>query len=86
MEFTPWLFALNQHFQSITYILYEIRMKIWFPLKYEREIFVLSDGGTLALDWAVDYEGGLPLKGSPRPILTVVSGLSGGNDNGYLYS
>ena len=61
-------------------------MKLWFPIKYEREIFKLSDGGQIALDWAIDLEGGVPLKNSKRPILTCVAGLSGGSDNGYLYS
>ena len=61
-------------------------MKIWFPLKYEREIFILSDGGTIALDWQIDQDGGIPNEKSTKPILAVVAGLSGGNDNGYLYS
>lgn len=38
------------------------------------------------MDWQVDHEGGLPRKHSQRPILCLVSGLSGGNDNMYLYS
>jgi predicted alpha/beta-fold hydrolase len=29
-------------------------MKIRFPLKYDRELFKLSDGGTIALDWNID--------------------------------
>jgi hypothetical protein len=47
---------------TLIYALFEMRMKIFFPFKYEREIFTLSDGGTIALDWQLDYEGGLPLK------------------------
>jgi predicted alpha/beta-fold hydrolase len=37
--------------QAMFYMLFEIRMKICFPLKYERELLELSDGGTLAIDW-----------------------------------
>ena len=46
----------------------------------------MSDGGTIALDWVIDHEGELPRKNSSRPILCCFSGLSGGNDNLYLYS
>ena len=53
-------------------------------IKFEREIFTLSDGGTIALDWVIDHEGGIPKKGHTRPILCMFSGLAGGNDNLYL--
>jgi predicted alpha/beta-fold hydrolase len=76
--------------------LFEIRMKLAFPIQYERELFKLSDGGTIALDWYKDevgwgskinnHEGGIPKENDKRPILACVAGLSGGNDNGYLYS
>lgn len=48
----------------------------------------MSDGGTIALDWLVDHEGGIPKKGSVsnRPILCMFAGLAGGNDNLYLRS
>ena len=59
-------------------------------IKFERELFKLSDGGTIALDWVVDHEGGIPKKGpssiNSRPILCMFSGLAGGNDNLYLQS
>jgi predicted alpha/beta-fold hydrolase len=54
MEFKPWFLALNGHLQCVTYIMFEIRMKIEFPVKYEREMIKLSDGGTIALDWYID--------------------------------
>lgn len=63
------------------------------PLKYERELFKLSDGGTIALDWHKDENNGSTGRPSlnssekrQRPILACVSGLNGGNDNLYLYS
>jgi predicted alpha/beta-fold hydrolase len=67
-------------------------VKIRKPLKYEREIIKLSDGGTIALDWYIDESGGIPIKAQEyqkqcrKPILACVSGLSGGNNNLYLYS
>jgi predicted alpha/beta-fold hydrolase len=64
-------------------------------MKYDRELFRLSDGGTIALDWHIDEAGGRPqpigeeyglsIK-STKPILCMISGLSGGNDNLYVYS
>lgn len=55
-------------------------------MRFEREIFKLSDGGTLALDWVLDEEGGVPRKNSSRPILACIAGLSGSNNNAYLIS
>jgi predicted alpha/beta-fold hydrolase len=56
-----------------------------------REEFVLSDGGLMALDWTIDQDGNaLPVfdkDGRPtKPILIVVPGLSGANDNLYTVS
>ena len=86
MYYTPYMLTLNGHLQAIFYLICEIIFKVYFPIKYEREIFRLSDGGQIALDWVIDHEGGFPRKNSQRPILCLVSGLSGGNDNMYLYS
>jgi len=70
-------------------------VKLRKPLKYDRELFRLSDGGTIALDWHIDDIGGRPPiieDGSTlnlfnhKPILCLISGLSGGNDNLYVYS
>lgn len=61
-------------------------MKAFYPYSYERELFILSDGGTIALDWQIDQEGGFPKKNSQRPIMVCLAGLSGGNDNAYMYS
>jgi predicted alpha/beta-fold hydrolase len=64
-------------------------------MKYDRELFKLSDGGTIALDWHIDESDGIPSAigeedfyhlPSKRPILCLISGLSGGNDNLYVYS
>lgn len=67
------------------FIAVELLLKLVYPIKYERELFKLEDGGTIALDWVVDHEGGLPRKLSARPVVCLMSGLSGGNNNLYLY-
>jgi predicted alpha/beta-fold hydrolase len=73
--------------QAFLSVLCEICLKVYYPLKYKREMFTMSDGGTIALDWVIDHDGEkLPKKHSRRPILACFSGLSGGNDNLYLYS
>ena len=84
--YTPYFLTLNQHWQAVFYLLAEIANRYINPMKFEREMFQLSDGGTIALDWVVDHEGGLPRKHSQRPVLCCISGLSGGNDNLYLAS
>ena len=67
-------------------VIAELFLKISFPIRYEREFFNLSDGGTIAIDWAMDSEGGIPKDNFKRPILCCFAGIGGGNDNMYLYS
>lgn len=64
LHYTPYMLTLNGHMQSFTYLFCEIYIKLFYKLKYEREIFKLSDGGTIALDWVIDHEGGFPRKNS----------------------
>ncbi len=57
----PHPLTLNGHLQAIIYMMMEVVLtKIKFPLKYDRELFLLSDGGTIALDWNIDDQGGRP--------------------------
>ena len=93
ITYIPHALAINGHVQAFIYVWIELFMvKIRKPLKYEREIIKLSDGGTIALDWYIDESGGIPIKAQEyqkqcrKPILACVSGLSGGNNNLYLYS
>ena len=88
MTYTPHTLTLTGNMQSFIYAWCEIFIKWLYPFKYERELFTLSDGGTIAIDWVVDHEGGIPIPGSShnRPILVMFSGLAGGNDNLYFYS
>lgn len=80
------MLTLNRHVTTIFYLFVEAYTKLVYKLRFERELFRLSDGGTIALDWVLDHEGGLPRKNSQRPILCLCPGLSGGNDNLYLWS
>ncbi len=86
MEYTPYTLTVNGHLQAIMSVICELVLKIRYPIKYKREMFTLSDGGTIAIDWVQDYEGDFPKEKSPRPILCLFAGISGGNDNLYLYS
>ena len=51
-------------------------------IKYDREIFMLEDGGTLALEWF----GGVPSKddGDQRPILVCIAGLGSSTQATYV--
>jgi predicted alpha/beta-fold hydrolase len=87
MSYTPYFLTLTGNMQSFIYAWCEIYFKFAFPYRFERELFTLSDGGTIAIDWVIDHEGGIPVEGrSTRPILLMFSGLAGGNDNLYFYS
>lgn len=66
-------------------------MQKFFPPKYEREEFDLADGGVMAIDWTVEDDGtAYPQEGKDgkltKPILLLLPGLSGGNDNLYTIS
>eukprot|EP00347_Sterkiella_histriomuscorum_P006268 403353420 len=86
LTYTPYFLALSGNMQSFVYMWTEIFVKLISNVKFERELFTLSDGGTIALDWVVDHEGGVPKSGHTRPILCMFSGLAGGNDNLYMRS
>lgn len=86
LTYTPYFLALSGNMQSFVYMWTEIFTKMFTKVKFERELFKLSDGGTIALDWVIDHEGGIPKKGHTRPILCMFSGLAGGNDNLYILS
>ena len=77
MAYTPYIFAINNHIQGIIYTLIgmiETRVD-YLSIKYDRELFTLKDGGTLAIDW---YDGSpTPGDEDQRPILVCISGLGG---------
>lgn len=87
LVYTPYFLALSGNMQSFIYCWTEIFTKMFNKtIKFQRELLTLSDGGTIALDWVIDQEGGMPQKGLKRPILCLFSGLAGGNDNLYIQS
>lgn len=45
LVYKPWMFALINHMQIFVYLLFEIRMKLFPTLQFERELFDLEDGG-----------------------------------------
>ena len=64
LHFTPHMLALNPHLHTVSYMFVELYTKYFYGLKFEREMFRLSDGGTIAIDWLIDHEGGFPRKHS----------------------
>ena len=63
------------------------RRHLW-SFKYKRQILKLSDGGQIALDWAVPKCPELESKisNNKTPLLVVVPGLTGHNDDLYMVS
>ncbi|CAL9020824.1 unnamed protein product [Prunus brigantina] len=83
---TPWL--SSPHFQTV-FLSFFGRPPAF---SYRRELFNLSDGGTVALDWLLssDVSGGvfstnntIP-KGDTTPIVLVIPGLTSDSDAAYI--
>jgi len=64
IKYTPYWCSLNGFLNCIMFLFCEVASKLFKPVKYERELFKLPDGGTIGIDWAIDHEGGLPKKHS----------------------
>jgi predicted alpha/beta-fold hydrolase len=57
------------------------------PVKFDRDLIKLKDGGTAGVDWNIDEDGsGRPKPNEKKPILLLYPGLSGGNKNLYTLS
>ena len=83
LGYTPYAFAFNSHLQGIIYTFYSGAHERFkqLQIKYSRELFILKDGGTLAIDW----DGGIPEgDGDKRPVLVCISGLGGGTHATYV--
>ena len=63
--------------------------KFYNKQKFDRELIIAEDGGTIGIDWYIDDDGlGKPMiiEGvKPKPILILVPGLGGGSDNLYTH-
>ncbi|KAM2212174.1 hypothetical protein COP1_022371 [Malus domestica] len=81
---TPWL--ASPHLQTLFLNFFGNTPEV----TYQREFFRLSDGGTIALDWAAAarshiFGGGLvPKDDSKTPIVVVLPGLTSDSDSAYV--
>jgi len=87
MEYRPWIGALNVHMQGFVFVIIELWTDLCFSLGkkqvYEREIFELSDGGEIALDWLIHTQKHYD---SQRNIIVVVPGINGDSSKPYVLS
>ncbi len=75
--FRPTSWASSTHAQTVLGLLRTA--SIWG--RYHRQLVMISDGGTIAIDWwqGCDQEQGTP----DRPVLVVLHGINGGSHEGY---
>ena len=50
-EYVPYSFVWNVHLQGVFFTPYTMIHETFFKAKYYREVFALSDGEKIALDW-----------------------------------
>jgi predicted alpha/beta-fold hydrolase len=91
LRYRPYFLSPVPLLQFIVYLITEVSAKIFKNPKYLREEFDLKDGGLMAIDWVLDRDGTaypvLDKTGCPtKPILLLIPGLSGGNNNLYTLS
>jgi len=84
MQFEPYTFGILPLTQTLIFIFYEIFNQVVFPAGYTRELLVISDGGTLALDWDQGIPN--PDEKPSKPILIMIPGVAGDSDNMYQIS
>jgi abhydrolase domain-containing protein 1/3 len=58
--------------------------RIFSKIKYRRELFVLSDHGTVGLDWVESYKGQICSYDSKAPTVIMMHGLCGDSNAEYL--
>ncbi|XP_046959651.1 phospholipase ABHD3 [Vanessa cardui] len=75
---TPW--CVESRLQTVLGSV--LRSHLLSHIHYRREILRLSDGGQVALDWAEIEEE--TEDGSPRPVMLVLPGLTGGSQADYV--
>ena len=66
--------------QSLVFVPYAEIHQAYFTVDYWREIFTLSDGEKIAIDWFEEE----PKLDDKRPVLVVYGGLGGGHQNTYM--
>jgi hypothetical protein len=53
LVYTPWVLGVSCFLQTFFYVIFEIIQNI-ISEKFERELIILPDGGTVGIDWNVD--------------------------------
>ena len=89
LVYQPYWFGLSPFFQSLFYMITEISYQVLYDEAFDRETFVLEDGGTLGIDWAHDKDDEDKNSARPngkRPVLLLAPGLGGKSDNLYTTS
>ena len=85
MEYVPYALSWMVHLQAIVFTPYTSFHESVFTVKYFREIFILSDGENIALDWFEEPKPqGKKLKKEKRPLLVCIGGLGGGQQATYM--
>ncbi|KAL6748722.1 Alpha/Beta hydrolase protein [Haematococcus lacustris] len=77
--YRPVPFLTNRHVETI----FASRFRRTPPIVYRREILHMHDGGSVALDWELDFSCALELPGN-APILILLAGLTGGSSDSYV--
>ncbi|KAL7119621.1 hypothetical protein ACP275_02G074100 [Erythranthe tilingii] len=72
---TPWL--CSPHLQT-SFLHYFGNSPV---VNYRREVFMASDGGTIALDWVINAE---VQCGDTSPIMIIIPGLASASDSAYV--
>ena len=68
------------HLQGLIFVIYTQFHERLFAAKYFREVFALSDGEKIALDWYAEPKPkGEIIDSESRPLLVCVGGLGGGH-------
>jgi len=80
-KYYPPLFFYSGHSQTILSAVFRPKSKV----DYQRELFSLSDGGTVALDWAFPPSDGAETT-TDSPILVLLHGITGGSSESYITS
>lgn len=75
-RFWPTLWCFESRAQTVLASI--VRSRVFPSVQYRREIFVLSDGGEVALDWAEEN------CSATSPIVIILPGLTGASNTDYI--
>jgi len=87
LVYRPYWLSVTPFLQTSAFSFADVFYKYWYPEQFDREIFIVEDGGTLGIDWAFDQDTGYgrpnPKDSKSKPILIISPGLGGGSRNLY---